>query len=291
MRNSAFLLTWNPKKWHWHDFEADYRKFQKNGRLSSRWNCANLNAKKGDEFFFLRQGPELRGIIGHGLFKGGRRSEEHFDEVKASNGRLASYIDIEFDSLSHRNDNPFIQFSDLEKIQGQSWSPQKSGIVINEPAASELRKLWKKCAPAVTPDEHFEAFENARSQKKTAEIYVRDKQIWFAARVRRFWGGKCALTKLSSDFCEACHIKPYSKSRPDEQVDPFNGIYLASHLHKAFDKNLIGIRPDGRVFVSKRMSFSDRKLLGSITSLHISFDERHGSYLQARFKEFQNCNK
>ncbi len=127
------------------------------------------------------------------------------------------------------------------------------------------------------------------------QVWLRKNQTKFSQPVKTYWGNRCAVTGIEApSLLEACHIKPFSESGDEERLNPFNGLYLASHIHAAFDANLIGISPDGDVCMSDKLSSSDRKKLHLSDAPKIQVDQRHRPFLKYRYDEFktvQNGNE
>lgn len=60
---------------------------------------------------------------------------------------------------------------------------------------------------------------------------------------------KCAFTNISfQTTLEACHIVPWSLCQPEERLDVRNGLLLNSLHHHLFDKGLITITRDFRIW-------------------------------------------
>ncbi len=83
-------------------------------------------------------------------------------------------------------------------------------------------------------------------QRALMEVALRPDQPEFAAQVRKNWRDRCPLSGFSGVFCEAAHIVKFTSCDAKKAADPDNGILLAAHLHKAFDRYLFSITSDGR---------------------------------------------
>jgi hypothetical protein len=115
----------------------------------------------------------------------------------------------------------------------------------------------------------------------------------FAEKVRGYWKGKCAITGIEcSTLFETCHIKPFGDcgDSPAERLDPNNGIYLAKHIHAAFDAGLIGM-PSGEVRRSANLSSNDRRRLNLADGMRIQVTGKHRPYLECRYSKFLEANK
>jgi putative restriction endonuclease len=129
--------------------------------------------------------------------------------------------------------------------------------------------------------------ESGPARRDRALAQVRPGQLAFSAAVRQRFGGRCVLSGLGEDFSVAAHIIDYTKcENAHEQDGPDNGLFLAGHLHLAFDGHLFGIRPDGSVVWSRRMDPDEQDRLGLLQK-RISISPRSRPYLERRWTKFQ----
>lgn len=88
-----------------------------------------------------------------------------------------------------------------------------------------------------------DASADARRRYVTSATRVRLHQRAFRERVLRAYRQQCALCHLRHvELLEAAHITP--DSEPDGEPVVSNGIALCKLHHAAFDRNILGIRPD-----------------------------------------------
>jgi hypothetical protein len=111
---------------------------------------------------------------------------------------------------------------------------------------------------------------------------VRIGQGLFRTRVLEF-GRACRLTGVEDPrLLVASHIKPWRDSTPEERVDGANGLLLAPHVDRLFDRGLISFEDNGSVKFSPRVSAKDLERLGlaeASTRLMPAFDKRQCTYL------------
>ena len=95
---------------------------------------------------------------------------------------------------------------------------------------------------------------------------VRLHQHQFRAMVLKAYGNRCILSGLRAvDLLAAAHIKPHAEQGP---ATIQNGLCLSHLHHAAFDANLVGIDPDFRVHVAKRLRATrDGVILESLKAL------------------------
>jgi putative restriction endonuclease len=75
---------------------------------------------------------------------------------------------------------------------------------------------------------------------------------------------RCRLTGIANPtLLTASHIKPWrSCTTTFERLDGSNGLLLAPHVDRLFDRGLISFEKDGAVLLSPRFSTEDIRLLG-----------------------------
>jgi putative restriction endonuclease len=82
-----------------------------------------------------------------------------------------------------------------------------------------------------------------RRQYATAAVQVRLHQASFRERVLDAYRTHCAMCRLKHrELLDAAHIIP--DSDPDGHPEVSNGLSLCKIHHAAFDRGIIGIRPD-----------------------------------------------
>lgn len=104
---------------------------------------------------------------------------------------------------------------------------------------------------------HLEEDEVRRIQG--SDIPETDKLMLFAARVGQGKYRKnvleieksCRLTQLDDpDFLVASHIKPWRVASNEERLDGSNGLMLAPHVDRLFDRGWISFEDDGTLLVA-----------------------------------------
>ena len=152
-----------------------------------------------------------------------------------------------------------------------------------------IRSTLKGLRRASKADVAAERIELER-QRALMEVTLRPDQVAFAAQVRKNWRDRCPLSGFSGAFCDAAHIVNFASCDAKATADPDNGILLAAHLHKAFDRHLFGINPDGGIVLSKRLTAADRKeLKRGKTETQIDVTRQMRPYLERRFALFEQA--
>ena len=213
----------------------------------------------------IKQGPEEpRGIIASGRVVSEIWQEAHFsDSDKESN-----YVEIEFDTLL----NPFEealprQLLDREPFSNVNWSTQGGGIEIPTPISTALEQLWREFTQETIEQHELRQIQSdptltdtereglSKSRKGQGKFRKRVCEIEPRCRVT-------GITNNSSHYRIASHIKPWSCSNNQERLDGNNGLLLAPHIDRLFDKGLISFENDGTLLISRRADTESLRLMG-----------------------------
>ena len=96
-------------------------------------------------------------------------------------------------------------------------------------------------------------------------VKIRRGQAYFRQTVLRRYENRCVVTGLVlPSLLEAAHIVPWADNKALRLV-PQNGLALNPMMHKAYDKNLLGIDADGIIHISD--AFTDSAQNDRIRSL------------------------
>lgn len=95
-------------------------------------------------------------------------------------------------------------------------------------------------------------------------VLARKGQGLFKANVIAHGGNVCRLTGVANPaLLVASHIKPWRMCETaTERLDGANGLLLAAHVDRLFDRGLISFEDDGRVLVSASLDRLDTQRLG-----------------------------
>jgi HNH endonuclease len=239
---AAFLLSWNPEKYHWDTLRKDIARIRRKGFVTDRWFCGNrTDLPKGSEFFLIRLGPALKGLVGRGVTASAPFEDKHWEAEKRRKKIKALYVKVRFTDL---NEAPIISWEELQQLPLSrfKWSSYASGVAIPELVVEELDRRWmarkterEVAAPTgAGPDELAQG--RYRLDLETVE-------------------GGCRVTGLiDRRHLRASHIKPWSESNDQEKLDPNNGLLLSPHIGHLFDRGYISFTNDGDLLVSKNMN-------------------------------------
>jgi len=179
---TAYLLTWNPKQFKWHELKNKISKFRAGGSITLQWSCGNTKRiAKGDRLYLLRQGVEPRGIMASGIALGAPTEDRSWNSAQ----KTARYVPVALDALLDPITDGVLPLSELRNgaLGKVNWKTQVSGIVINDVAAEILNKQWRKFvakagrAPLALTEEVSDGtkyYEGAVNQV-TVNAFERDK--------------------------------------------------------------------------------------------------------------------
>lgn len=103
---------------------------------------------------------------------------------------------------------------------------------------------------------------------------------------------KCKICGLAhKELLIASHIKPWSKSTPEEKLNPFNGFLLCPNHDSLFDKHLISFKDNGEIIISKRLSEKEQELLNINKDIVINIEEENKKFLKEHRDVFYEIEK
>lgn len=116
----------------------------------------------------------------------------------------------------------------------------------------------------------------------------RIQQNEWAKRVAELWGHKCVVTGCDDPkLLDGAHIVWHRDGTTKERLDEQNGIYLATHLHRAFDRGYITFSDEGVLLFSETFTPAARKALGLPEHASLPFvPDRTREYLRQHRKRF-----
>lgn len=165
----------------------------------------------------------------------------------------------------------------------QGWPENAVQGKAYDLAVGEGARVWNECLahaakyPSAKP---ALAVGDEEAPRYGAEQLIKPRlgQGIFRLAVTDAYGSACAVTaEHSLPALEAAHIRPFADGGPHEIS---NGLLLRSDIHRLFDRGYVGVTPDFRFVVSRRLKddFSNGKsyypLHEQLISLPLGADER-----------------
>ncbi len=134
-------------------------------------------------------------------------------------------------------------------------------------------------------------------QGKEREVIVKQRvnQSFFRMAVLSSYNNRCCISGVGNlELLEACHIINWADDIVN-RTDPRNGLCMNSFFHKAYDKFLLAISPDLRIYVSDELlqHTNDnrfRDYLKSINGEEITRPDKffpQKEFLQLHYEQYQ----
>lgn len=152
----AYLLTWNPKYWKWENYHAALENIKNKEKVTESWTCQSKQPIVGDDIYLIKSGV---GIVAHGNVSKQSYEAPHFDSEKASKGKKANWIDVDFDWILDEANfkNRAISVKELRKnFPHQTWTPRASGISIKDEYVDAFNRFFNDCLSTKYKEVEFE---------------------------------------------------------------------------------------------------------------------------------------
>ena len=231
----ALLFSWNPKKSGWtvEKYKEAYLKVKNGEKYETDWRTSRKNGvEEKTEVFLIKIGEEPKGIIAHGHV-----TEEPYLEDERY------YINIEFDKILDYENEEILKQEDLKnklKVK-HNWSPQPSGIEIDEAILPELRKMWNKL---INREENSKT-SNGGDEKETMKKEF-DKNVIFygpPGTGKTYTTAKRAVEickteseKELTDYSEI--MKKYNELKENNRIE-----FITFHQSYGYEEFIEGIKP------------------------------------------------
>lgn len=152
------------------------------------------------------------------------------------------------------------KLSDSQHDGTDKTGPTNPGIGDVDLNFAYLVNWYLNAYQGITPEIEAESLEQRAEEEilgsdlppteKQSLINARRGQGKFRARVAEI-ESTCRLTGITDiRFLIASHIKPWSVSSNTERLDGNNGLLLAPHVDRLFDKGFITFNKDGSLIIS-----------------------------------------
>jgi putative restriction endonuclease len=131
----------------------------------------------------------------------------------------------------------------------QVWNEFKSdwNSLLGE---TKLQTLQVMAPPQAGPEADYSDFREEIQTESERTVKVRTMQGFFRKVVLAAYGSRCCITgNPAEDLLVASHILPWVDF-PKERLNPRNGLCLAAHFDRAFDRGLISFDDDTRLTLS-----------------------------------------
>ena len=236
----AWLLLWNPSKWNWKDYEEWCERTKKGEKYTNAWTSISKQPLKGDEVFLIKLGDSApKGIIAHGYV-----ISEVTYQVEGDN---SNYVDVEFDRIQNYKKDLILLQEDLRnKFEVKhKWSPQPSGIEIDETILPELRKMWSKL---INGDENSENLNRGDEEETMGKASKKefDKNVIFygpPGTGKTYTTAKRAVeickTESEEELTDYTEVmKRYNELKEKNRIE-----FITFHQSYGYEEFIEGIKP------------------------------------------------
>lgn len=236
----AWLLLWNPSKWNWKDYEEWCERTKKGEKYTNAWTSISKQPLKGDEVFLIKLGDSApKGIIAHGYV-----ISEVTYQVEGDN---SNYVDVEFDRIQNYKKDLILLQEDLRnKFEVKhKWSPQPSGIEIDETILPELKEMWSKL---VNGDENTENLNRGDEEETMGKASKKefDKNVIFygpPGTGKTYTTAKRAVeickTESEEELTDYTEVmKRYNELKEKNRIE-----FITFHQSYGYEEFIEGIKP------------------------------------------------
>lgn len=209
---SAYLLTWNPKNWHWKDLSPIAQQLRDGNPIEQRWSCGNSRSIPiGSRVFLLRQAVEPKGIIASGWVTKASFPDDHWDSLRAAKGEHAYFVNFVADALlDPATDRPLdVRVELTGPLSELQVDAPASGNVIPDHIAVALSEAWiahlgKENYSLGSADAELGAMEGKQKLRfvnhRARERALREAKIQQARRASPDGRLRCQVPHCNFDF-------------------------------------------------------------------------------------------
>ena len=195
---STYLLTWNPDRFAWTDFQAELTAAERGDSPYMRWSCGNTSSiPVGARVFLLRQGREPRGIIASGWVTHPSHQAPHWDPARRDAGDPAWYIGVGFEVLLDAEREAPLDVHRITDgpLAAVYWAIPASGTRLDVAAAAALAARWSVHVTAARP-----AGPPALDDPELAAVegMVRERLMRHRSRERALRAAKLAAARAAA---------------------------------------------------------------------------------------------
>jgi putative restriction endonuclease len=248
-----------------HGEDIPYRGALEFGFAFARTHVPFLSPQKGIFRARAQTGPAALSI--------NTSSKSPYDDEEIADGFLYAYRSGSIDQPDNRAlrsafqlNTPLVYF--VATRPGWYRPLYPSFVVADDPAAARVLVAPGRLVGSaderdlVPPDDPIERRYSVRDAR------IRLHQARFRGRVLVAYSSQCAICRLrESRLLDAAHIVGDLEQKGEPHVK--NGLSLCSIHHRAFDQDLVGVAPDYRVHVSRRLlDDEDGPMLNLLKAFH-----------------------
>ncbi len=226
---SAYLYTWNPKRWVWVDQADAIHRVNNGDQYDMYWSCGHTKKIAiGDIFFLMRLGEDPKGIIGCGYISSQPYELPHWDAQKAAEGKAALRTNLLFKALVEQ---PIVPLAELQRrYPGYKWTPEAGGITIPEPIANELfSDIQRSASMGFKLQNPTEIQLYAEGTSRTVTLTTYDRSPRARQACIEHYGYDCSVCgfnfkaaygPVGETYIEVHHLRPVADIGEEYLIDP-----------------------------------------------------------------------
>ena len=243
---SAYLYTWNPKRWHWADQAQAVYEINNGDSYDIYWSCGNTKKiAVGDIFFLMRLGVDPKGIIGCGYVSSSPYLLPHWDEEKAAEGKTTLRTNLLFKALSEK---PIISLSALQdKYPSFKWTPEAGGLTVPDSIASGLfSEIQSNPLFGFAQESPADVRLYAEGKAKTVTTKTYDRSPQARRACIEHYGYDCVVCKFNFEkvygevgrgYVEVHHLHQIADIGEEYAIDPVKDLRpVCANCHRMLHK-------------------------------------------------------
>lgn len=178
----------------------------------------------------------------------------------------------------HRETRKSIKLDDSLKAYIHIYATNKTDTFYIECMSTETKSLDINNVVSCIDNEISQL--NISGESKDAIVKIRVNQGVFRDYLLKRYN-KCCLCDVSNvKLLIASHIKPWSKSEPEEKLDIDNGFLMCPNHDRLFDKGWISFEDNGNILISSQLSEEDCKSTKVKKGTKVDLTEGNKKYLK-----------
>ena len=252
---NAYILTWNPTKWTWEDFDRVVEKSQSGEVVVESWSTGNNRSiQPGDRVFLLRQSSE-RGLIGAGYSTSEVYTGPHWD----GSDKEARYAYVDFETILPVED--VLRIKELESAKlGINWNRiQASGISVPADSLPDLETIWLEHltrlgrALETLPSEVVAPARYIEGALRTISVNAYERNPTARRACTNHWGLDCAICgfnfgavygELGEGFIHVHHLRDLATIGEEYEVDPIADLQpVCPNCHAMLHRTVPAMSP------------------------------------------------
>ncbi len=229
--SKTYILTWNPTKWSWDDFDNIVGRSASGEVVVEQWSTGNNQSiQPGDRVFLLRQAID-RGIIGAGYTTSEVYLGPHWDR----SDKQSRYVHVDWETILRVQDvltNEALDHANL----GVNWNRiQASGISVPADSVEILEQLWRDHLAALDrsvdrlPNEVVAQARYIEGAVRTVSVNAYERNPAARQACIDHWGHECGVCgfsfgavfgDLGDGFIHVHHLRDLASIGEEYEVDP-----------------------------------------------------------------------